>query len=91
MPQAGGRPDHHTVIWRRCRLAAGKPYAYWRTPGLRPWGTSGGANYRGALLVNNLIYAVIDNNVWTFPQGGGAGTMLTGSVPGISPGDDGAQ
>ena len=65
--------------------AAGKPYAYWRTPGLKPWGTSPAANYRGALLVGNLIYAVIDNNVWTFPQGGGAGAMLTGTLPGTNP------
>jgi hypothetical protein len=64
---------------------AGKPYAYWRTPGLKPWGTSPAANYRGALLVNNLIYCVIDNNVWTFPSGGSAATMLTGTVPGTSP------
>ena len=64
---------------------AGKPYAYWRTPGLRPWGTSPALNYRGALLVGNLIYAVIDNNVWTFPQGGGAATMLTGTLPGTNP------
>jgi hypothetical protein len=65
---------------------AGKPYAYWRVPGLRPWGTSSGANFRGALLVNNLIYAVIDNTVWTFPAAGGAGTALTGaSVLGTEP------
>jgi hypothetical protein len=64
---------------------AGKPYAYWRTPGLRPWGTSPGANFRGALLVGSLIFAVIDNSVWTFPAIGGAGTQLTGTVPGTVP------
>jgi hypothetical protein len=65
---------------------AGKPYAYWRTPGLRPWATTTGVNFRGALLVNNLIYAVIDNTVWTFPATGGAGTALTGaSVLGTEP------
>jgi hypothetical protein len=64
---------------------AGKPYGYWRTPGLRPWATTTGANFRGALLVNNLIYAVIDNTVWTFPATGGPGTALTGTVLGTGP------
>src|SRR5882672_1620241 len=64
---------------------AGKPYAYWRVPGLKPWGTTAGANYRGALLVNNLIYAVIGTAVYTFPVGGGAGTLLAGALPGIAP------
>ena len=64
---------------------AGKPYAYWRTPGLRPWGTTPGVNFRGALLVGNLIYAVIDTSVWTFPATGGVGTPLSGSMPGTSP------
>jgi hypothetical protein len=65
--------------------AAGKPYAYWRTAGLRPWATSPARNFRGALLVGSTLYAVIDNNVWTFPQGGGAATMLTGTLPGTVP------
>jgi hypothetical protein len=64
---------------------AGKPYAYWRVPGLRPWATSGGTNYRGMLLVNNLVYAVISNTVYSFPATGGAGTALTGSMPGTLP------
>jgi hypothetical protein len=64
---------------------AGKPYGYWRTPGLKPWATTSGVNFRGALLVNNLIYAVIDNSVWTFPAAGGAGTQLTGTVLGNGP------
>ena len=64
---------------------AGKPYAYWRTAGMRPWGTSPGANYRGALLVGNLIYAVIDNTVYQFPATGGAGVPMTGAIPGTAP------
>jgi hypothetical protein len=64
---------------------AGKPYAYWRTPGLKPWGTSPGSNYRGALLVNNLLYVVINNTVYTYSAGGGAGTALTGALPGTLP------
>ena len=64
---------------------AGKPYGYCRVPGLRPWGTSTGTNYRGALLVINTIYAVISNTVYTFPAGGGAGTALPGVLPGTAP------
>lgn len=64
---------------------AGKPYAYWRVPGLKPWGTTEGANYRGALLVGNLIYAVIGSAVYTFPATGGAGTQLAGAVTGTAP------
>jgi hypothetical protein len=65
--------------------SAGKPYAYWRTPGLKPWGTSPGSNYRGALLVGSLLYVVINNVVYTFPAAGGAGTALTGVLPGVLP------
>ena len=84
LPQAaGGRLIN--VYPETLPATAGKPYAYWRTPGLKPWATSGGANYRGMLLVNNLVYAVIDTTVYTFPSTGGAGTALTGSVPGTLP------
>jgi hypothetical protein len=64
---------------------AGKPYAYWRVPGLKQWGSSGGTNFRGALIVNNLIYAVINTTVYTYPLAGGAGTALTGTLPGTLP------
>jgi hypothetical protein len=64
---------------------AGKPYAYWRTPGLKPWATTDGTNFRGALLVDALVYAVIDSSVWTFPATGGVGTKLTGTVLGSGP------
>jgi hypothetical protein len=64
---------------------AGKPYAYWRVPGLKPWATTAGTNYRGALLVGNLIYSVIGSTVYTFPAAGGAGTALTGTVTGSKP------
>jgi len=84
LPQAsGGRLIN--VYPEKLPATAGKPHAYWRVPGLRPWGTSGGTNYRGALLVNNLLYAVISNSVYTFPEAGGAGTQLTGTVPGTLP------
>jgi hypothetical protein len=64
---------------------AGKPYAYWRTPGLKPWGTSPASNYRGALLVGNVLYAVIDQTVFSFNSGGGAGAALSGVIPGTLP------
>ena len=64
---------------------AGKKYAYWRVPGLRPFATTPGANFRGALLVGNLIFAVIDNTVYTFPAAGGTGTPLSGTVTGSLP------
>jgi hypothetical protein len=84
LPQAAGGRLINTYP-EKLPATAGKPYAYWRTAGLLPWATSGGSNYRGALLVNNLIYAVISNTVYTFPSTGGAGTALTGSVPGTTP------
>jgi hypothetical protein len=64
---------------------AGKQYVFWRVPGLRPWGVSGGANYRGSLVVGGLLYALIDHTVYTFPAIGGVGTALSGSVPGTAP------
>jgi hypothetical protein len=64
---------------------AGKPYAYWRTPGLRPWGTTAGTNFRGSLLVGGLLYAVVNNTVYSFSSIGGAGTALTGTVNGTVP------
>jgi hypothetical protein len=66
---------------------AGKPYAYWRVPGLKLWGTTLQPNtniFRGGLVVGNLLYAVIGTAVFTFPVGGGAGTQLTGAMPGTA-------
>jgi hypothetical protein len=84
LPQAaGGRLIN--CYPEKLPATAGKPYAYWRTPGLKPWGTSPGTNFRGALLVGNLLYAVINNTVYTFPANGGAGTALTGVMPGTLP------
>jgi len=64
---------------------AGKPYAYWRTPGLKPFGTSTNTNYRGALLVGGTLYCVIGTKVFTFTSLGGAGTALGGTLPGTLP------
>lgn len=64
---------------------AGQKLIYWRAPGLKAFGTSGGAVYRGALLVGNTLYVVVDNRVYSFSSSGGAGTLLTGTVPGTVP------
>ncbi|WP_022722872.1 hypothetical protein [Rhodopseudomonas sp. B29] len=64
---------------------AGKPYAYWRVPGLKGWGTTAGSGFRGALVVGNTLYAVIGTKVYSFASTGGAGTQLTGSVTGTLP------
>jgi hypothetical protein len=64
---------------------AGKPHAYWRTPGLRAWGTTAGSNFRGSLLVGGLLYVVVNNTVYSFASIGGAGIALTGTVNGTVP------
>jgi hypothetical protein len=61
---------------------AGKPNSYWRVPGLNVWGTAPSGTYRGGILVNNVFYAVFGTTVYTWASTGGAGTALTGSVPG---------
>jgi len=84
LPQAAGGRLINTYP-EKLPATAGKPHAYWRTPGLRPWGTSPGTNYRGALLVNNLMYCVINTVVYSFSVIGGVGTALSGSVLGTAP------
>ena len=54
-------------------------------PGLKPWGTSTNTNFRGALLVNGTVYAVIGTNVFTYSALGGAGVQLVGALPGLLP------
>jgi hypothetical protein len=85
LPQAaGGRIIN--AYPEKLPAAAGKPHAYWRTPGLLPWAETAGDNYRGALLVGNSLYVVINNTVYTFNSTGGSPiTTLTGSVPGTVP------
>ena len=64
---------------------AGEQYIYWRTPGLKAFGTSGGVTFRGALQVGSTVYAVIDDTAYSFSSSGGAGTPLSGTVPGTAP------
>lgn len=64
---------------------AGQQYVYWRAPGLKSFGTTGGTNFRGSLLVGNTLYVVVDNRVYSFSASGGSGTLLSGTVPGTAP------
>jgi hypothetical protein len=63
---------------------AGKPYAYWRVPGLGSWGTAPTGRYRGGIQVAGSFYAIFGTTVYQFGLGGGAGTPLTGAVPGTA-------
>lgn len=64
---------------------AGQKYIYWRVPGLRGWGEAGQQGFRGALVVAGTLYAVFGNTAYSFTSAGGAGTALTGTVPGTAP------
>lgn len=63
---------------------AGKPFAYWRVPGLGPFGTVPSGAYRGGVLVGSIYYALFGTTVYTFTSLGGAGVALPGSIPGTS-------
>ena len=61
---------------------AGKPNAYWRVPGLNAWGTAPTGLYRGGIVVSGVFYALFGSTIYTFSPIGGAGTPLTGTIPG---------
>lgn len=48
-----------------------------RVPGLTSWGTSGGTNFRGMLLVSSTLYAVWNSRVEKFTSAAGAGTLVS--------------
>ena len=52
-----------------------------RVPGMAIWGTTINTNFRGALMVDNTLYAAFNSKVdtWTGP---GAGNTTTGGLPG---------
>jgi hypothetical protein len=56
-----------------------------RGAGLTQFGISSQTGFRGALFVPGSLYAVIGTKVIRYTSGGGAGTVLTGSVPGEAP------
>jgi hypothetical protein len=62
--------------------SAGKPNAYWRVPGLNVWGTAPSGVYRGGVVVAGTFYGIFGTTVYTWTAAGGAGTALTGSIPG---------
>jgi hypothetical protein len=55
-----------------------------RVPGMKTWGTTAQTNFRGALQVDNVLYAAFNGRVvtWTGP---GAATTTTGGLPGTDP------
>lgn len=61
---------------------AGKPYGYFRLPGLGVFATVPSGRFRGGVLVNNTFYGVFGSTVYSWTQFGGAGTALVGALPG---------
>jgi hypothetical protein len=61
---------------------AGKPYAYWRVPGLGVFGTVPSGAYRGGILVSGTFYGVFGTTCYSWTSLGGAGVALTNPVPG---------
>jgi hypothetical protein len=55
-----------------------------RVPGMQHWGASGNTNFRGALMVDNTLYAAFSGKVHTW-TGPGAGSTTTGGLPGTVP------
>ena len=55
-----------------------------RVPGMRTWGTTGETNFRGALMVDNVLYAAFNGSVVTW-SGPGPASPATGSLPGSDP------
>ena len=55
-----------------------------RVPGMKTWGTTANTNFRGALMVDNKLYAAFNGKVdtWTGP---GVGAITTGGLPGNDP------
>lgn len=63
---------------------AGKPFAYWRVPGLRAFGTTATTNFRGRLLVGSTLYVVVGNKAYSLTSAGGAAIALVGTVNGTA-------
>jgi hypothetical protein len=49
---------------------------YHRVPGLKSWGTSDEATFRGALVVAGTVYAAFDGTVVSFSSSGGAASTV---------------
>lgn len=83
-PQAsGGRLIN--VMVEKLGDTAGSKLIYWRVPGLKAFGTTTETNFRGAILVGSTAYVIMGDTAFTFTSGGGAGSSLSGTVPGDVP------
>lgn len=78
---AGGRLVN--TYPEKLAATAGKPYGWFRVPGLGVLGTAPSGRYRGGVQLNaNVFYGVFGTTVYKFFPGGGAGVPLVGAVPG---------
>lgn len=76
---AGGRIVN--AFMEKLSSTAGQSYAYWRAPGLKLFKEIEGDNFRGALVVGNLLYVVVDDTAYTVASDGTT-TAMTGSIAG---------
>lgn len=53
-----------------------------RAPGLKAWGTSSNATFRGAMLGGSLVFVAKSGKIEKFATSGGAATDLTGTFAG---------
>lgn len=83
-PQAGGGRVINCYPEKLAGHPA-KPHAWFRVPGLGVWGTAPSGRFRGGVQVGNFFYGVFGTTVYSWTSSGGAGTSLTGSVPGTGP------
>jgi hypothetical protein len=56
-----------------------------RDAGISSFGTNLGGEFRGMIAIPGSLYAVVGTKVYQYPAFGGAGTVLTGSIPGEGP------
>src|SRR4051812_39834189 len=62
--------------------SAGKPYGFFRVPGLGVFGQAATGRFRGGVLVNAVFYGVFGTSVLSWTLTGGDGAVLVGSIPG---------
>jgi hypothetical protein len=62
----------------------GKPYGYWRVPGLNVFGTAPSGTFRGGIQVGGTFYGLFGTTVYSWTSLGGAGVALTNAIPGAA-------